>query len=448
MLTANVPMVERRALLGGALGLLALAGVPLVAGCSASGPTPVTPTTEGLHTLTVDAARQQVTVGSVPDLAEVVAGMRLFGDNLHQVTATSSANWTASPLSIAVAFGMLRAGARGATAKQLDHVFGFPTGSTPQGSPHAALNALAAAIVTTSPATINPSPSSSSPPPPIVDIANGFFLDNDFATSVRPAFLQLLATQYGAHATGLSFADQTAAATINAWVAEQTRNRIKMLFRSLPANTKLALVNAVYLKTTWLNQFDPANTAPGQFTAASGSPVIAQLMHNSFEQVRFTENPSWQRITLPYVGGELAMRIVLPVGVVKDIPTLTKLVGIAAGSTSTDPSSPVHLTLPKWDAATTLKLLPALSALGFRDVTDLSGIAPGLDVSAAIHKADITVDEMGTEAAAVTGITVAQSAIAATPVPMVVNRPFAWAVVHEPTDTPIFTGHVIDPTVA
>ena len=419
-----------------------------MAGCSASGTSPMAPTTNGLKALTVDAVRQQITVGSAPELAEVVAGMRLFGDNLHQATAAAAANWTASPLSIAIAFGMLRAGSRGVTAQQLDNAFGFPTGSAPQGSPHAALNALAAAIATMSPVATIPSASSSGPPAPIVAIANGLFLDNSFATSVRPAFLQLLASQYGAHATGVSFADPAATATINAWVAEQTRNRIKMLFSSLPADTKLVLANAVYLKTTWLTQFDPANTTPGRFTAASGSAVTAQLMHNNFEQVRFTENPAWQRITLPYVGGELSMRIVLPSAVVKDIPTLTKLVGIATGSTSADPSSPVDLTLPKWNAASTLQLLPALKALGFTDLTDLTGIAPGLEVSAAIHKANITVDEMGTEAAAVTGIAVGTSANAATPVPMVVNRPFAWAVVHEPTDTPIFAGHVIDPTVA
>ncbi|PZS36031.1 MAG: hypothetical protein DLM58_02595 [Pseudonocardiales bacterium] len=52
---------------------------------------------------------------------------------------------------------------------------------------------------------------------------------------------------------------------------------------------------------------------------------------------------------------------------------------------------------------------------------------------------------MGHEAAAVTGIAVATSAQAGSPLVMRADRPFAWAIVHEPTGTPIFSGHVTNP---
>ena len=82
----------------------------------------------------------------------------------------------------------------------------------------------------------------------------------------------------------------------------------------------------------------------------------------------------------------------------------------------------------------------------FSDHADLSGIAPGLFVSDAIHRANITVDEKGTEAAAVTGIAIAAAGIAGPVATVRADRPFAWAIVHAPTGTPIFTGHVVDPT--
>jgi serpin B len=79
-------------------------------------------------------------------------------------------------------------------------------------------------------------------------------------------------------------------------------------------------------------------------------------------------------------------------------------------------------------------------------LADLAGIAGGVHVSQAVHRATIRVDETGSEAAAVTGIAIVGSARLGTPTTMRVDRPFAWAVVHEPTQTPVFVGHVVDPT--
>jgi serpin B len=91
-----------------------------------------------------------------PDLAQVVDGMAGFAGRLHRVTATTTDSWTVSPLSVAVAFGMLRAGARGGTATELDRVLGFPSGGSPAGAAHPTLNALISAIVTTDPVSRDP----------------------------------------------------------------------------------------------------------------------------------------------------------------------------------------------------------------------------------------------------------------------------------------------------
>ncbi|MDQ2750828.1 MAG: serpin family protein, partial [Actinomycetota bacterium] len=108
--------------------------------------------------------------------------------------------------------------------------------------------------------------------------------------------------------------------------------------------------------------------------------------------------------------------------------------------------------LPRWDTATDLALVGPLSRLGMVEVfsagADLGGIAPNLFVSDAIHRANVTVDEAGTEAAAVTGIAMRATAMReGSPIVMQADRPFAWAVVHEPTGTAIFAGHVTNPSV-
>jgi serine protease inhibitor len=405
------------------------------------------PSAPRLEPVSVDLARDRVDISAAPDLETIVAGMRAFSAALHRGSATVAENWTVSPLSIALAFGMLRAGSRGSSAREIEQVFGFPVGKVPQGTPHAALNALAAHLVTTGPVATTPT---AAPAAPIVAIASGLFLDRVYTDRIEQEFLATLATQYGASPTAVSFADPAAARAINDWVARQTRDRITKLFDALDPETVLVLANAVYLKATWRNQFSEGSTTDGTFATASGQQVAARLMRQQFHAVRYADGDGWQRVSLPYVGSELAMRVVVPTGQAADIAALAPALAAASQPSPTDRTAWVDLTLPKWDTATDLRLVPALRRLGMADVfgprADLSGIAPRLFVSDAIHRANITVDESGTEAAAVTGIAVRTvSAQVGAPIVMRADRPFAWAIVHEPTGTPIFTGHVTNP---
>ena len=452
MAERTAPVFSRRVALGGALGLLGASFVPVLSACSASGPGEAVVPDSAIRLLSAGIPRQAVGLADAPDLAAVVAGMRALGTNLHRVDSTATTNWTVSPLSLSVAFGMLRAGARGQSGQQLDEAFGYPPARVPEGSPHAALNALTAALVTTGPTTSGPvsSPSDGQPPAPVVAIANGLFLDSGFADEVRPAYLRLLATQYGADAMSVRFAGPSATATINAWVATHTRDRITKLFDSLDPATVMVLANAVYLKATWASQFEASATVTGPFQRSTGGSVQVRLMHQVVKLAGYAATAQWERVTLRYAGHDLAMRIVLPRGTAVDVPSLTSAVTTALAPTTGDSFTSVDLTLPRWETATSLPLIAAMKSLGVTDVfgdgADLSGIAPHLFVSDAVHRANITVDENGTEAAAVTGIGISVSSAIAEPVTMTVDRPFAWAVVHEPTGTPVFAGHVVDPS--
>ena len=446
----TTPVFSRRVVLGGVLGLLGASLVPVLSACSAPGPGTAVVPDSAIKLLSAGIPRQAIGLADAANLAAVVAGMRALGTNLHRVDSTATTNWTVSPLSLSVAFGMLRAGSRGQTARQLDEAFGYPPARVPEGSPHAALNALTTALVSPDPAGATASPSDGQPPAPVVAIANGLFLDSGFADEVRPAYLQLLATQYGADAMSVRFADPSATATMNAWVATQTRERIKKLFDSLDPATVMVLANAVYLKATWASQFEPSATVTGPFQLSTGGSVQVPLMHQVLKLASYGATAQWERVTLRYTGHDLAMRIVLPRGTAADVPSLTSALTTALAPTTGDSLTSVDLTLPRWQTATSLPLIAAMKSLGvtevFGDGADLSGIAPHLFVSDAIHRANITVDENGTEAAAVTGVGIAQSGAIAEPISMTVDRPFAWAVVHEPTGTPVFTGHVVDPS--
>jgi hypothetical protein len=128
-----------------------------------------------------------VPVRAAQHLTDVVAGMGAFGDELYRRNAAVTANWVASPFSVDVVFGMLRAGGRGTTARDLDGAFGYPRGRAPQGAPHEALNALTGALdgALTQPTGATGNTSGHLAPRPLVAIRTGIFVDHRFAAHFR-----------------------------------------------------------------------------------------------------------------------------------------------------------------------------------------------------------------------------------------------------------------------
>lgn len=69
-----------------------------------------------------------------------------------------------------------------------------------------------------------------------------------------------------------------------------------------------------------------------------------------------------------------------------------------------------------------------------------------VSIGQAVHRANITVDEWGTEAAAITALGFAVSAPPEPEATVRADHPFAFVVVHAATGTPLFVGHVGDPS--
>ena len=93
--------------------------------------------------------------------------------------------------------------------------------------------------------------------------------------TIQPSFLDRIGSAFGA---GLALVDyiadpDAARDTINAWVARQTHDRIKKLLgpTDVTSATRLALVNAIYLKANWQQEFDPQRTVNRPFTRPDGT---------------------------------------------------------------------------------------------------------------------------------------------------------------------------------
>ncbi len=100
---------------------------------------------------------------------------------------------------------------------------------------------------------------------------------------------------------------------INAWVKEQTRDRIEKLFDSLDPSTRIVLANAVYLKADWVHPFAKEPTVDRPFTLADGSHPDVSTM-SLLAPVRYAKGATWNAVELPYVGDRLVMRVIVPTG--------------------------------------------------------------------------------------------------------------------------------------
>jgi serpin B len=373
-----------------------------------------------------------------------VLGMTAFGYDFYRVSAEPDSNTVISPLSIAGAFAMARVGARGDTADQIDDVLYLPTDGV-----HAAFNAITRELVTAAGQPSPTSPSATGTPgvsaPPVLSIANGLFVQE--GQRLRDEFLRILESQYGAGAQAVDFRSPEAIEIIDAWVREQTADRIRKLFDELDPKTKVVLANAVYFKADWALPFAEHPTRTETFTRTDGSTVRAPMMRQEGD-LRYATADTWQAVELPYADSNLAMWVLVPTG-------QTTPAELLAPDTFTDVATRlapgrVDLSMPRWDFATDLDLIPPLQELGmeipFERDADFSGMLPGVWLDQAVHRANITVDEWGTEAAAVTGLAFPTSLPPPPDVTIRADHPFAFAIVDTNTGTPLFIGHVADPT--
>jgi serpin B len=390
----------------------------------------------------VEVVKAELTRAKAPTDApvdQVVAGLRDFAVKLGQ-TDGGSDNLVVSPTSIAVAFAMAEAGAGSQTAADIAKVFGFPN----QPAVHDAMNALTAQIEAANHKGRDGSEGVK------VDLANAVW--GQKGRQYGQGFLDTLARDYGSGLRGVDFAKASEAArkAINQWVADATHDRIPELLPrgSISPETVIALVNAIYLKASWAEQFTKEATSDQPFTSGSGSKASVPTMHDSMLHTAAHVGDGYSAVKLPYDGNDLSMVVIVPdtgtsLADFEKGLTGDKLAGILSGL---QPAT-VDLSLPKFEATSALDLAQPLSALGLSiPGGDLSGITKDATIGAAVHAANITVDEKGTEAAAATAVIGVTSAPAPGDIVTIkVDRPFLFLIQHDATGAPLFYGRITNP---
>jgi serpin B len=383
-------------------------------------------------TLDVDNTAPGGTTSNID--TNLVAGNSAFAFDFYHAIRETEGNLFVSPYSISSALAMVYAGARGETEQQIADTFHY---NLPQDQLHAAFYAL------------NDDLSNDSTKEAFqLSIANSLWGQEGYPFLAE--YLDLIAANYKADLNIVDFggATEQARQRINDWVREETEDKIKELFAkgTISSDTRLVLANAIYFKAEWETPF-LVGTEDSTFYLIDGSQVTVPMMSRR-ASTRYVVGDGYQAMELPYKGERTSMVIFLPdEGRFEELEQGLSSEQIEAVLHTMD-STDVMLYMPKFEYETALELNDTLAAMGMPSAfisgqADFSGIngARSLFISYVVHKAFVAVDEMGTEAAAATGVAMAES------MPTVVraDHPFVFFIRDMQSGTILFVGRMLNP---
>jgi serpin B len=386
------------------------------------------------------------------ELAQMADDERAFGVALFKALAPTT-NAAIAPTSLRTAFGMTYAGARTISEAEIKTALVF---TPPKDRVHVAFNRIDLDLE-----------SRNLPPSGEVDgddsvqlihINEVFGRSN--ITGWLPEFLDVLAVSYGSPLHLLDFAGDPNGSrkAINAWVNDITRDKIPELLPplSIDPSTTTVLVNATYLKAPWDTPFDYVNLQ-GSFTRLDDSKVQAAMMNVLHGDTRYFKGAGAEAVELPLRGDHLTMVVILP-----DPGTFTEFAGQLDGPKLGELFAGLaplaaEVTLPRFTARADLGLQNALTQLGIISSWELGGAdfsgmteaGIGWAIKEVYHDVFVAVDEKGVEAAAASAVVIQDTGheYPSPEVSVTADRPFLFAIRDLGTDSLLFLGQVVDPTL-
>lgn len=403
-----------------------------------------------------------VVLHAVEPGSPAAAAINSLGIDLLQRTGKPDANALLSPYSIQSAMAMAYAGADGATRDEMAKVLHYPKDEAKLLLSLSALRkALDEAARQSAKESAQVRKYGMTNDPFTLTVANRLFGQAGY--DFRKPFLDLLKDTYDAPFEPLDFVHNSRAAAghINDWVETQTRQRISNLIPDGALNdlTRLVLVNAIYLKVPWAEEFEASATKPGMFHVKGGDGVEVPMMtqRNEFP---YGKGDGFSLLQLPYSGYQILFLIILPDKVDGLAAVEAKLTAALFGGSTKWEQRDVTLYMPR------LKLEPpvlplgqTLQALGMKTAFDkplhsanFDRMAPRrpddyLALSEVFHKTFLKLDEKGTEAAAATGLVAVAGGIhePKKAIEVKVDHPFLFAIQQRSSGACLFLGRVTDP---
>ncbi|XP_045714351.1 plasma protease C1 inhibitor [Phyllostomus hastatus] len=238
---------------------------------------------------------------------------------------------------------------------------------------------------------------------------------------------------------------------INSWAAEKTNHKIKQLLDSLPSDTRLILLNAIYLNAKWKVPFEHGKTKKEPFHLKSSVIKVPMMISKKYPVTHFTDPTLKAKVGQLQLSNNLSMVILIPQNMkysLKDVekalsPTVFKAIMNKLEMTK---SQSTFVTMPRFKLKSNQDMMTIMENMEFYDFSydlNLCGLTedPDLQVSAVQHHAVLELTETGVEAAAASAASVARSLMV-----FEVQQPFLFVLWDQQHRFPIFMGRVYDPS--
>ncbi len=345
--------------------------------------------------------------------------------------AQPNVNVFVSPLSVSFSLGMAMNGAAGATLDDMRSTLGFGAAELAEiNQGYRGLIALEGGL----------------DPSTTFEIANSVWYRQGF--SVNQSFIDQVKQTFDAEVAATPF-DATTKTAVNNWVSTKTKGKIPTIVDEISSDDVMFLINAIYFKGSWREQFDPAKTQNLPFRGLSGERTLPTMAREEGSgKFRYTNTSSTTIGELPYGNGAFVMTVVMPTDA-SGIAALAAGLDTASWTALLAPMQEVSFAvqLPKFKLSYERELKDDLIALGMdvpfsESAADFSRMTPAQAFIAFVkHKTYVDVNEEGTEAAAVTNTGMRVTSL---PPCFCVNRPFVFAIRERFSGTILFIGKIVD----
>jgi serine protease inhibitor len=404
--------INRRALLGGGLAALSKSAVrPAFADLAAEVAAPVLPRL-------------------APDLV-LPSQIRLSHHLAEHLAGKAGANVMVSPASLTAVLALLSTGANLPLRRAIHHVLGFA--DTSRRAAARDMSALNAAIGHMLRQANGESP---------LALANMIVFDPE--SKPHQQALAKLAVE-GADVSVENLRKPETITRINEWVAQRTRNLIPSILSDPLSHPGLVAVNALYFKDKWKAPFDPAQTKVEPFRLVGGKSVDAPLMYSPDGRFRFRQDERFIAAELAYASNDFKLVVVTTKRSPARFSEFVRVAGWLGGEGFIEQDGLVAL--PRIRMSSDVELLHVLDAMGLAPARlrhdafhKFSSIPQTL--SRVVQKAELKIDEEGTEAAAATAATTWRSMPMGGYTKMIVNKPFVFALREMRTGLVLLNGYI------
>ncbi len=294
-----------------------------------------------------------------------------------------------------------------------------------------------------------------------LDIANSIWINSDKTAQKFEDEFKKIATEYYKSEIK-SVGNANAVKEINLWVSKKTNGKIPQIIKSAD-DFEAMLINAIYFKAEWQNVFEQSATKPDNFTNANGSKTQIDFM-NKTAWFEFAKTDTAKIINLPYknrtdkfsdkgdyIGTEvydnlnISMYLIAADGNIGDINVAGELKKAIAEKKFE--RTHISLSMPKFKIEFSENLNDMLKNIGITTAFEKNSAQfqkmfdfGNMRFSDILHKTFIEVDENGTEAAAVTAITMETLSLPLESLTLKFDKPFYFAICDNSSGEILFMG--------